>query len=89
MGLGINVCKGEGLSIEDNYLAGLTRLYREELSSTNCFKANISENQKVYNFFIIYNKKTNNIAKYLTNIDKFSIIYCGKWQIWQKSLKIT
>lgn len=30
-------------------------------------------NQKVYNLSVIYNRKTNNIANYLTNIDKFSM----------------
>lgn len=30
-----------------------------------------------------------NMAEYLTNIDKFLIIFYGKWQIQQKTLKIT
>lgn len=67
--------KGKELTIENNYLADLLRLYGEELSSTKHLKLIY---QKVCNFFMIYNKKTNPMVKYLTNIDKFSIIYYGK-----------
>lgn len=79
MGFSANVCKRRELLIEDDCLIGPLYLQKRELSSASCFKANISKNQKSYNFSIIQKEKTDNIAEYLTNIDKFLIIFYGKW----------